>query len=262
VDESPDALPLPSPTPAAAVPESPAAAPAALSRWFAAVQVILVCGIPTQLVLTVIIVLATGMPLLTGDHLSLQLFSTVTLLDTAVIALLIRLFLALSGESAAQVFVGRRPIRGEVLRGLALLPVVFIAVTVIVLVLRTIAPWTHTVDKSPLEGLMNTPLDAAIFLVVVVLAGGVREELQRAFILHRFDQRLGGVRLGLTLFTLLFGALHVDQGVDVAVAVGLLGLLWGILYIRRRSAVAPMVNHASFNAAQVLQAVIARSLGA
>jgi uncharacterized protein len=108
---------------------------------------------------------------------------------------------------------------------------------------------------------MRTPLQASVFVVVVVLAGGVREELQRAFILHRFEQRLGGVRVGLMLFTLMFGALHVGQGVDVAVAVGCLGLWWGVLYIRHRSSVIPMVNHAGFNALQVFQSVMVKTFG-
>jgi membrane protease YdiL (CAAX protease family) len=149
-----------------------------------------------------------------------------------------------------------------VLRGLALLPVVFLAVTAIVLGLRAIAPWMHNVQKSPLEAFMRTPLETALFLFIVVLAGGVREELQRAFILHRFEQRLGGFRVGLAVFSLTFGALHIDQGFDVAVAIGLLGLFWGILYIKRRSAIVSMVNHASFNAAQVIQTAIAKALGA
>jgi membrane protease YdiL (CAAX protease family) len=63
---------------------------------------------------------------------------------------------------------------------------------------------------------------------------------------------------GLGAYSLLFGALHFDQGLDVAVAVGCLGLLWGILYLKRGSAVMSMTNHASFNAAQV---IIARTLG-
>ena len=99
---------------------------------------------------------------------------------------------------------------------------------------------------------MQTPLDAAIFFVVVVLAGGIREELQRGFILHRFGQRLGGMRLGLVLFSVFFGVMHVNQGYDAAIAVGVLGVFWGLLYMTRRSAVMSMVNHAGFNAVQVL----------
>jgi membrane protease YdiL (CAAX protease family) len=107
---------------------------------------------------------------------------------------------------------------------------------------------------------MRTPIEATIFAVVVVLAGGVREELQRAFILHRFRQRLGGAGVGLAVFSLFFGALHVTEGIDAAIAVGVLGLFWGIVYIRRGSAILPLVNHAGFDLVQVLQVVLTRGI--
>jgi membrane protease YdiL (CAAX protease family) len=37
------------------------------------------------------------------------------------------------------------------------------------------------------------------------------------------------------------------------IATGLLGLVWGLLYVIRRSIVAPMVSHAAFNLAQLLK---------
>jgi membrane protease YdiL (CAAX protease family) len=232
-----------------------------LPRWFAIVQAIAVSGVPTGLIVTLALMLTTNMSPFNGDGLTLEFMSTVTLLDTALIALLIRVFLELSGEDSRSVFLGRRPVFGEVVRGLLLVPVMFAAVTGIVLGLRAVAPWLHTVKVSPLEQYMRSPLDASIFLVVVVLGGGIREELQRAFILHRFEQCLGGIKLGLIIFSVVFGLLHVDQGGDVAIAVGSLGLFWGLLYVKRRSAVMGMTNHAGFNALQVLQGVLARALG-
>ena len=65
----------------------------------------------------------------------------------------------------------------------------------------------------------------------------------------------------LAIFSATFGILHLDQGIDVAVEIGLLGLLWGVLFVKRRSVVLPMVNHASFNALQVLQGAILRAFG-
>jgi membrane protease YdiL (CAAX protease family) len=257
VDETQAALPI-----ADAPVEATDSAPApSLPRWRALIEVILVCGIPTQVVLTLVLLFGFHLPILDGANISFEFFAVLSLVDTALIAVLIRIFLSLSGETSAGVFLGPKPVAGEVLRGLALMPLTFLCVTGIVLALRTLLPWTHTVDRSPLEAFMRTPLEAGIFAFVVVLAGGVREELQRAFILHRFDQRLGGIKVGLAVFSLTFGALHLDQGVDVAVAIGSLGLLWGVLYITRRSAIMAMTNHASFNAAQVLQAVLARSFG-
>lgn len=232
-----------------------------LSRSFAVFQVALIWVVPTQILVGTILAMGTGIQMLQGGNLSFEFFAMLSLLDTAVVALLIRLFLSLSGETSREVFVGPRRPAGEILRGLLLVPVVSIAVTLIVLGLRTVAPWTHTVEQNPLGDFVKSPLEAAIFTVVVVLAGGVREELQRAFILHRFEQRLGGAVVGLVLFSAAFGLLHIDQGYDSAVGIGLLGLLWGTIFIRRGSVVAPMVNHASFNAAQVLQGVLMKTLG-
>jgi membrane protease YdiL (CAAX protease family) len=256
VDEREAAFPLAEPAaPAVLLPPSPT-----LSRVAAAFQVFMVSGIPTQFIAALLLAMVLGMPFLDGDHLSFEFIAVVSLVDTAIVALLIRAFLSLSGEQSADVFIGSRPVMGEILRGLAWLPVVFLGVTTIVLSIRAVAPWMHNVETSPFEAFLTTPLQAAIFLVVVVLAGGVREELQRAFILHRFDQRLGGARVGLVLFTIAFGVFHVDQGYDVALAICFLGLFWGLAYVQRRSAILPMVNHASFNATQVIQVMLARTL--
>jgi membrane protease YdiL (CAAX protease family) len=223
------------------------------------IQAFLICGIPTQLVVAAVLMIGLGMRPFEGSNLSLEFFATLSFIDTAVVALLILVFLTLSGETSRDVFIGPRSIKRETLRGLLLVPVIFIGVTAVVLGLRAVAPWMQNVQVNPLEGFMQTPLDAVIFMVVVVLAGGVREELQRAFILHRFEQCLGGVKLGLAIFSVTFALLHLDQGYDAAVAVGLLGLFWGIVYVRRRSAILGMANHAGFNAAQVVQVFLARS---
>jgi membrane protease YdiL (CAAX protease family) len=191
----------------------------------------------------------------------LEFFAMYSLLDTAFIAMLIYVFLQMSGETSRDVFFGQRPVRREIMLGLKLVPAVFLAVITIVLALRMLFPSLHNVQTSPLEAYLSDPVGAAVFLVVVVLAGGVREELQRAFILHRFAKYLGGVKLGLVIFSVTFGLLHIEQGYDVAIAIGLLGLLWGVLYVTRKSVIAPMVNHAAFNAAQVGQAVVVRMFG-
>ena len=91
---------------------------------------------------------------------------------------------------------------------------------------------------------------------VVVIAGGVREELQRAFVLHRFDRHLGGGAVGLLAFSILFGLGHLEQGRDVALATAALGALWGAIYLRRRSAVAPGIAHAGFNLSEIVRHTI------
>ena len=88
---------------------------------------------------------------------------------------------------------------------------------------------------------------------MVVVAGGVREEIQRAFLLHRFDVWLGGSPVGLVVTSVAFGAGHFElQGVDAGIATGLLGAFWGLVYLRRRSSVAPIVSHAGFDLLQIV----------
>jgi len=261
VDDIGTAIPL---SPASSEPVLPARLPQ--PRWLAAVQVVLTCGIPSQIFAAALMMLIMRVDLTSSglmDRLtSLEFVATTQLIDTALIAIMIRVFLEMSGEDSRSVFLGRLPLFKETLRGLALVPVIFIGVASLVALIRYVAPWLHTVKDSPIQAYMQNPFDASIFLVVVVLGGGIKEELIRAFVLHRFDQGLGGIRLGLALFSIMFGLLHFDQGWDVALAIGMLGLFWGVIYVRRRSAWMNMVSHAGFNAANVAQVMIARALGA
>jgi len=88
---------------------------------------------------------------------------------------------------------------------------------------------------------------------VAVVGGGLREEVQRAFILHRFDQHLGGGWVGLAISSVAFGLGHVIQGRDVAVTTAVLGAFWGFVYLRRRSVAATVVSHSGFNAAEIFR---------
>jgi membrane protease YdiL (CAAX protease family) len=248
--------------PAEALPAEPLARPEPrhLPWWVALLEVILVCGIPTQLVVFFPLAYFSGVPIIEGKQLSIELFALTSLIDTALVAILIRVFLSISNETSQAVFLGRRPPLREAVLGLAALPVVYLVVTAIAALLRVVAPWLHTVEENPFAVYMRTPVEAVIFGVVVVLAGGVREELSRSFILHRFEQRLGGITLGLAIYTLLFGALHLAEGADAAIAVTCLGLFWGLAYMKRRSAILPMVNHAAFDLLQVILAFLSRGV--
>jgi membrane protease YdiL (CAAX protease family) len=91
-----------------------------------------------------------------------------------------------------------------------------------------------------------------VLIPLAILAGGMREEIQRAFLLHRFREDLGGAWWGLLATSLAFGLGHVVQGWDAVVVTSLLGALWGALYLARASITAGMVSHALANATQVV----------
>ena len=75
----------------------------------------------------------------------------------------------------------------------------------VMLTVRRFAPSLHNVAENPLQELLRSPRDAWLFALVVVVAGGVREEIQRAFLLHRFDIWLGGGVVSGVLFMLVEG---------------------------------------------------------
>jgi membrane protease YdiL (CAAX protease family) len=92
-----------------------------------------------------------------------------------------------------------------------------------------------------------------MFAVVAVVGGGVREEVQRAFILNRFERYLGGGWIGLAVSSVGFGLGHIIQGRDVAVTTAALGAFWGFVYLKRRSIAATVVSHSGFNAAEIFR---------
>jgi len=166
---------------------------------------------------------------------------------------LVLMFLRVHHESPRQVLFGNMRLIREALIGLATLPAVFMLVMLVLVLVMRYVPQLHNVTSNPFEDMLRNRTDALIFAIVVMVAGGVREEVQRGFIAHRFDQYLGGALWGVAIYSVFFGAGHIDQGYDAMIAIGLLGFLWGLLYISRRSIVAPLVSHATFNLAQLLK---------
>jgi CAAX protease family protein len=224
-----------------------------LERVGALVEVLICSGLPTQ-VLLIVVMRGFGMPMYGADgRLSPPFVFTLSLLDAVLVIGLVLTFLRAHHESAREVLLGRVRLVREALIGLATLPAVFMLVTIVLVLVLRYAPQLHNVATNPFEDMLRTRTDVMIFGIVVMIAGGVREEVQRGFIAHRFDQYLGGALWGVAIYSVFFGAGHIDQGYDATVAIGLLGLVWGLLYVWRRSIVAPIVSHATFNLAQLLK---------
>lgn len=224
-----------------------------LERLGALVEILICSGFPTQILL-ILVVRGFGIRMLSADgRLSPPFVFTVSLLDALLVVGLVLLFLRAHHESARRVLFGEARVIREALLGLAMLPAIFMLVTLVLVVIVRFAPHLHNVARNPLEDMLRTRGDAMTFAVVVMVAGGVREEVQRGFIAHRFEHYLGGALWGVTIYSVFFGLGHFEQGYDAMIATGLLGLIWGLLYVSRRSIVAPLVSHATFNLAQLLK---------
>jgi uncharacterized protein len=222
-------------------------------RLGALAEVVLCSGYPSQLFI-IAILSVFGMSIHTADGaLSPRFIVALSMLDSVLLIGMIVFFLRAHGERAADVLLGTRPINREILLGVLLLPIIFLLVLVVLASILTIAPQLRNVPRNPLEDLLQTHFDAMVFGVVAMIAGGVREEVQRGFILHRFDRYLGGGAVGLVVFSVVFGLGHIYEGYDVAIVTSVLGAIWSVVYLVRRSIVAPMVSHGAFNLTQLVK---------
>jgi len=244
----------PAPDSGDATSATPASAPTpTLAERATALLEVLICSdYPTQVALAATFA-AFGVRPQAGGAFSLGYVAAISLLDSVVLIGLIVFFLRARGESPREVLFGNRPVGTEAWAGVPLIIAALAIAVVVMLVLQAIAPWLHTVPHNPLQDLVRTPKDAALFAVVLIVAGGIREEVQRAFLLRRFERWLGGPRVGLVVTSAVFGAGHFVQGADAVVATAVLGAFWGSVYLRRRSVGAPVVSHAGFNVLQVAQ---------
>jgi membrane protease YdiL (CAAX protease family) len=250
-----------------------AAPPPHRPQWPTWLEILLCSGYPTQIVLGQLLVLAGMAPVLRNGSiswygwgfpgLSTPAFSLssrfvfmVSVADTVVLLALIVFLLRRRGERPLEVFFGGRPVRREAWAGALSFPFVIGVVIAMMLGIQRFLPGLHNVANNPLEGFIGTGVNPWMFLAVVIIAGGMREELQRAFLLHRFRGDLGQPWMGLFITSLSFGMGHTIQGNDAAIITGTLGAIWGAMYLTRGGALASIVSHSLFNSGELLRIML------
>jgi uncharacterized protein len=223
-----------------------------LTRGRALAEVLLCSGYPTQFAIAAVLFGVFHLGPGEDGNPSAGYIIALLAIDTTILLGLIAAFLKRSNDRMSDLFLGFRPPGAEIRLGLLSVPLILAVIIAVQLLLRVVAPSLHNVPSSPFAELMDSPWSLAGFVLLLVVAGGVREELQRAFQLRRFEQHLGGVHVGLAVTSLAFGLGHTLQGWDAAVGTTVLGAMWGALYLARRSVVSTVTSHAVFNMIQAV----------
>lgn len=135
--------------------------------------------------------------------------------------------------------------------GIILVPILFAVNELTGIFFRIFFP-EYIAAQNPLLDVIRTPTDLTLFLMVSIFTGGIKEELQRAFILSRFRTHLGGAKMGLVLWSIFFGFGHYAQGAQAVVSATLFGFLFGSIYLVRRNLIAPMTAHALYDMSALL----------
>lgn len=196
-------------------------------------------------ILTPVLFTLVGVPperLLSSVRYVVSLMLTEASITLPIIYILVRL----RGQKLRSIGWWRGSFSKESLIGLAFLPVLFGSTILISQFFQHVIP-QYATQKNPLLELVHTPWQLLLMIFSSLYVGGLKEETQRAFVLTRFDENLGGAAVGLILWSLFFGYGHFIQGLDNAIAAGALGLVFGLIFIWRRSITGPMVAHAAYD---------------
>ena len=158
-------------------------------------EVVLMSGLFSSFVATVPFTLQKHR---TADLLqSVHVVTGFVLLEAAITFAILALILAAHGETLADLGLRWDLWRSQLILGLILVPLLFLLNGLVGGVFRVFLPKFFT-ERNPLMDIIHTRRDLGMFMASVLIAGGVKEELQRAFILMRFRDHLGGAKLGLT----------------------------------------------------------------
>jgi membrane protease YdiL (CAAX protease family) len=173
------------------------------------------------------------------------------LLEAGFTFFLLAVILRAHGETIGSLGLKWTRWKTNLLLGLALVPFLFIVNSIVTFVFRFYLP-KYYIEQNPLIELIHTPQQLALFIFSALIAGGIKEEVQRAFILNRFRRYLGGAALGLVLWSLAFGFGHYLQGVQGISIAALYGFVFGIVYLRSGSLIAPIVAHGVYDSVALL----------
>lgn len=216
-------------------------------RATAVLEILLCSSVPTQLAINAML-RGIGLPTTQASGVFVQL-----VLDTFLVIGLMIAIMRSHGERPSAVWRGPRRAGREVAIGFATAPLLYVGSAIFLNALRLFFPSLHNVPNNPLERLAENAQQSVVFAVVAIMAGGIREELQRGFMLYRFEKYLGGGNVGLVVTSTFFGALHAIQGWDATIVTGCLGAFWAAMYLSRRSTIGPISSHALFDTLQILR---------
>jgi membrane protease YdiL (CAAX protease family) len=166
--------------------------------------------------------------------------------------------LRLEGDGFDALGVGRQEWPRHFGVGLAIGFVMFLGLNVALdSVMSSLLPRSPASGPSVLS-FFKDPTNLWVWIPIGILGGGVVEELQRIFIVTRFERWLGrrGLVLGVALSSVAFGVGHLYQGLGSAISTTVSGAVFSLVYLRRRSAIEPITAHAFSDVLAMLAATM------
>jgi membrane protease YdiL (CAAX protease family) len=221
-----------------------------IKKALALFEVLVVSGLLLRFLAFLPVALIKGMEArpVTNNVTTLSAF---LLLESAITFIFLLIILRAHGETVRDLGLSAKHWKKYLLIGLALVPFLFLVNFTVAFVVHTCLP-KYYIERNPLTEGINTPLQLALLIFSALIAGGIKEELQRAFILRRFSRYLGGAGFGLVVWSLAFGAQHYLQGLQGIAVAAILGLVFGAMYLLSNSLIAPICAHSAYDVLALL----------
>ncbi len=164
-----------------------------------------------------------------------------TLVHDLALSALVVFFVWSHGEPLSSIGWTRRGVGREAVLGASLyLPMLGLAVVLGWLLSALGLGARH---PSPPALTPTTPTQVALACVLVIVVACAEETIFRGYLLLRLRQVTRSTPAAVAVSSLVFASGHLYEGISGAIVVGLMGVVFALIYLWRRCLVAPVVMH-------------------
>ena len=220
-------------------------------RLRAVFEITMVSGLVSSFLASEVLAVIFGRDRLKLTETDAGFLVTFLLLESAVTFFILRIFMKAREETLRALGLRWRHWKKHVLTGFLVVPLLLVINSIIGAAFHAFLP-EYALEKNPLTEMIHSPRQLVLFIIASIIAGGIKEEMQRAFILRRFRHHLGGAGVGLIVWSLVFGAEHYVQGIQGMCVAAILGFVFGVLYLMRGNLIGPITAHSAYNTLTLL----------
>jgi membrane protease YdiL (CAAX protease family) len=139
---------------------------------------------------------------------------------------------------------GKMTVRGaalDVARGFLIYLAGTAAMVAIWMMLKPLHP---TYQREAVRAMApHTPIELVLWFVLSLAAGSCEEFVFRGYLLRQFERWFGGVGIAIVVSSVLFGCLHLYEGVGAVAGICGLGVVYAVVAVRSGNLRSVMVAH-------------------